>query len=112
VPITFAFVDDDTIVTAVDHKPKTTAKLQRLENIRSDPRVTLLIDHYDDDWSRLWWVRIRGDADVLDTPPVVLIEPLRRKYEQYETVTPAGPLIVVTVTDVRQWTASGDYERD
>src|SRR5205823_4279080 len=56
VPCAFAFVDDDTIVTAVDHKPKRTVRLQRLENIRKNSGVTVLIDHYDDDWSTLWWV--------------------------------------------------------
>ena len=60
VPITFAVVDDDSIVTAVDHKPKRTTRLQRLENIRKNPSVTVLVDHYDDDWSTLWWVRARG----------------------------------------------------
>jgi PPOX class probable F420-dependent enzyme len=61
VPITFAFVGD-TIVTAVDHKPKRTTHLQRLENIRRNPHVTVLVDQYADDWNALWWVRIRGDA--------------------------------------------------
>jgi PPOX class probable F420-dependent enzyme len=109
VPITFALVDDATIVTAVDHKPKRTTKLQRLENIRSDPRVTILVDHYDHDWSRLWWVRVRGEAAVVDQPDPRLLAPLIEKYEQYQQVAPAGAVIVIAVKDVTTWSAVGDY---
>ena len=67
VPITFAF-DDQVIVTAIDHKKKSTIELKRLDNIRQFPEVTLLADHYDDqNWQRLWWVRIRGRAKVHQT---------------------------------------------
>ena len=66
VPIVFAIAGDD-IVTAVDHKPKSTRDLRRLSDIADDPRVALLVDHYDDaDWSRLWWVRADGIATVHD----------------------------------------------
>ena len=54
VPVTFA-VDGDMIYTAVDHKPKTTTRLRRLANIAANPQVTLLADHYADDWDQLWW---------------------------------------------------------
>jgi len=64
VPITFAF-DDQVVVTAIDHKKKSTTELKRLDNIRQFPEVTLLADHYNDqDWTHLWWVRIRGRAKV------------------------------------------------
>ncbi|GAA3437308.1 hypothetical protein GCM10018954_069220 [Kutzneria kofuensis] len=56
VPVTFA-VHDDTVVIAVDHKPKTTTNLRRLRNIRENGQVSLLVDHYDEDWRQLWWVR-------------------------------------------------------
>jgi PPOX class probable F420-dependent enzyme len=108
VPITFALVDERTIVTAVDHKPKRTARLQRLVNIRANPAATVLVDHYDDDWSLLWWVRARGEAHVVDTPPAALIDPLVAKYEQYQTQPPEGPAIVLSVTDLTGW-AAGDY---
>jgi PPOX class probable F420-dependent enzyme len=68
VPITFVLARS-TVVTAIDHKAKTTRSLQRLHNIDRDPRVTILIDHYDDDWASLWWVRLRGLARVLDDGP-------------------------------------------
>jgi PPOX class probable F420-dependent enzyme len=99
-------------VTVVDHKRKRTANLQRLDNIRAHPSVTLLVDEYDDDWSRLWWVRIRGDAEVIDEPSPQLVEPLIRKYQQYQTVVPTGAAVVIRVTGVRQWTARGDYGRE
>ncbi len=67
VPVTFA-LDGDRIYTAVDAKPKTTANLRRLRNIDADPRVTLLADHYEDDWDRLWWARADGRAAILGRP--------------------------------------------
>jgi PPOX class probable F420-dependent enzyme len=109
VPCTFAFGDDDTIVTAVDHKPKRTTRLQRLENIRTNPSVTLLADHYDDDWSALWWVRARGEAHVVNEPEAALLEALVAKYEQYRDRPPAGPAIVIRVTELVGWSAAGDY---
>jgi PPOX class probable F420-dependent enzyme len=110
VPCTFAFTDADTIVTAVDHKPKRTPQLQRLENIRTNPIVTVLADHYDDDWSTLWWVRARGEARVVEHPEPALIEPLVDKYEQYRERTPTGPAILIRVTDLTGWSAgAGDY---
>src|SRR5690606_37163913 len=56
VPCCFA-VDDDTVWSAVDAKPKSTLALRRLENVRANPAASLLVDHYEDDWTRLWWVR-------------------------------------------------------
>ncbi len=107
VPCTFVLVDDDTIVTAVDHKPKRTARLQRLENIRTNPSVTVLVDHYDDDWSTLWWVRARGDAHVVDQLEPPLVEALVAKYGQYDDHRPDGPAIVIRVTELTGWSAGG-----
>jgi PPOX class probable F420-dependent enzyme len=59
VPVTFA-LDGDRIYTVVDAKPKATMNLRRLRNIRADPRVAVLADHYEDDWSRLWWAGPTG----------------------------------------------------
>jgi PPOX class probable F420-dependent enzyme len=107
VPITFAFVDEATIVTAVDHKPKLTTRLQRLENIRLHPRVTVLVDHYEKDWTALWWVRLRGDASVVETPSDSLLAPLIAKYEQYVEIRPEGAAIVIEVNEVTGWSARG-----
>jgi PPOX class probable F420-dependent enzyme len=106
VPITFA-VDGDTVFTVVDAKPKRTRRLQRLDNLRSQPRCSVLVDHYDDDWSQLWWVRADGVAAVIDAPGpahggLVL---LADRYPAYGAAPPTGPLIVVTVTRWSGWSA-------
>src|SRR5688500_19241557 len=63
----FALVDD-TVYSAVDAKPKRSRRLQRLVNLRAHPRCALLVDHYEDDWRRLWWVRADGHGEVVDEP--------------------------------------------
>jgi PPOX class probable F420-dependent enzyme len=107
VPVTFALLDDDRVVTAVDAKPKTTPRLQRLANIETESRVALLVDHYDDDWQQLWWVRLDGSARVVREEPERgrMIEPLLMKYGQYADAQPTGPVVVVDVSDVRYWSA-------
>ncbi len=66
VPIAFA-VAGDTIYSAVDAKPKRTRALRRLANVRENPAVSLLVDHWDEeDWAALWWVRADGRGRVLD----------------------------------------------
>jgi PPOX class probable F420-dependent enzyme len=108
VPVTFALVGTDTVVTAVDRKPKRTTRLRRLDNIRADPDVTLLADHYDDDWSALWWVRVRGRArvvaggDEFDRAIFALVA----RYPQYREVAIPGPAIVIDVTGWLGWAAS------
>ncbi|GAA5083092.1 PPOX class probable F420-dependent enzyme [Thermocatellispora tengchongensis] len=102
VPVTFA-MRGETVYVAVDHKPKTTATgLRRLANIRENPRVCLLTDHYDDDWSALWWVRADGRAEVVPREPAAL-EALAAKYPQYRERTPEGPVIVVQVEHWSGW---------
>lgn len=80
------------VVSAVDDKPKTTRRLQRLENIRRDPRVTLLVDEYDEDWSNLWWVRADGQARVVESGSELAapVAWLCDKYEQYRDTPPRG----------------------
>jgi PPOX class probable F420-dependent enzyme len=112
VPITFALLARRQIVTAVDHKPKRTAALQRLANIAANPDVCVLVDHYEDDWGRLWWVRADGRARVLgtaDDEPEVrerALAALASKYREYRERAPAGALIVVDVTRFSGWTAT------
>jgi PPOX class probable F420-dependent enzyme len=66
VPVVFA-VSGDIVYTAVDAKPKRTTALRRLANVRENPALVLLVDHYDDaDWGALWWVRAEGRGRVLD----------------------------------------------
>jgi PPOX class probable F420-dependent enzyme len=101
VPICFA-LDGDTLYTAVDAKPKSTRALRRLADIEADPRVEVVIDHYEDDWSRLWWVRLSGRAHVVGHHARGL-ELLCAKYPQYANDPPAGPFVVVEVDSRREW---------
>lgn len=103
VPVTFA-ARDNTIVIAVDHKPKTTRDLKRLRNIQANNRVSLLVDHYDEDWSALWWIRADGTARITGTTAAVawLIE----KYPQYQENPPEGPFILIDVTHQTPWSPS------
>lgn len=106
VPICFA-LDGDTVYTAVDEKPKRSRDLQRLRNIRAHPRVALLVDEWDEDWSRLWWVRLRGDARILEGGPErgQALELLVAKYEQYRAQPPQGAVIAIDVDEWREWSA-------
>jgi PPOX class probable F420-dependent enzyme len=108
VPITYA-LDGERIVTAVDHKPKTTTHLKRLDNIDSNPEVSVLVDEYDDDqWDRLWWVRLRGLATVVDKGDLFdgAIDALVAKYPQYRTTSPSGPVISIELVRWQWWSAT------
>jgi PPOX class probable F420-dependent enzyme len=107
VPICFAWTRDDRLVTAVDHKPKRTTALTRLEHVRANPAVSVLVHHYEENWDALWWVRVDGVAVVVDdtTSQPGLLEPLIVKYSAYAEQPPAGPAIVVTVERWRGWSA-------
>ena len=106
VPIVFA-VDGDTLFSAVDRKPKRSRTLRRIENARVRPDVTILVDHYDEDWSRLWWLRLRGRARVLDEGDERdhALALLAEKYPQYRAEPPDGPVLAVDVTEIRDWEA-------
>ena len=105
VPISFA-VDGDRIYSAVDHKPKRTERLRRLANIAANPRVSVLVDHYEGDWSKLWWARADGVAQVA-APGVDqharAVELLGARYEQYRERRPAGPAIMISVSRWSGW---------
>lgn len=107
VPVVFA-LDGDRIVTAVDHKPKRTTRLQRLSNIRANPDVSLLADHYDEDWDRLWWVRADGQASIIESgrEHAEAIDRLVDRYDQYRSFRPDGPVVVVDVSRWSGWEAS------
>lgn len=107
VPVCFAF-DGDDIVSAVDDKPKSTRDLARLENVRTQPRASLLVDHYEDDWTKLWWVRVDTSAHVGDDPVRAErgIRALVDKYPQYRELRPGGRLLILTPLRWRSWSAS------
>src|SRR4051794_4018083 len=104
VPIVFA-VAGDTIYTAVDAKPKRHTRLRRLANIAGEPRVSVLVDHYDEDWSLLWWTRADGDARVLDASAPARAA-LRAKYPQYLADPPGGPFVEIQVRRWSSWSAT------
>ena len=106
VPVCFATLPDGRLVSAVDHKPKRTVALRRLEHVRGNPAVSLLVQHYEDDWEALWWVRVDGQAQVVDEPGREgLLEALVAKYAAYVTRPPAGPAIVIRVERLTGWSA-------
>jgi len=109
VPIVFA-LDGDTLYSAVDRKRKRSSKLRRIENARARPDVTILVDHYDEDWSGLWWIRLRGRARVLDDGDERehALALLAEKYPQYQAQPPEGPVLAVDVSEIRQWSAQGE----
>lgn len=110
VPITFA-ISNEAVVTAVDAKPKRTTNLQRLQNLRVNPAVSIIVDHYADDWSGLWWIRIDGLAKVLNrdlesndvAARTAATGALVAKYPQYQVTPPDGPVIIVEPTRWTMW---------
>lgn len=106
VPVVFA-MHGDTVYTAVDGKPKSTTALRRLANIAANPNVSLLVDHYDDDWTQLWWVRADGTASIHHDDAVASSgrDLLSAKYAQYQTVSLSGPVIAVQPTRWSDWAA-------
>jgi PPOX class probable F420-dependent enzyme len=107
VPCCFALAGE-TVYSAVDGKPKRSPALQRLANVAVHPDTTLLVDHYDEDWSRLWWVRARGRGRVVTDAgeAVQAVALLAGKYAQYREQPPAGPVLAVDITEWRAWQAS------
>lgn len=98
----------DRVVTAVDAKPKSTRRLRRLANVRATGRASLLADHYEDDWSQLWWVRADGPARVVGTDEqegAEAVAALVARHRQYRLSSPAGPVLVVDVARWVGWSA-------
>ena len=108
VPIVFEVIGDR-VVSLIDPKPKRTPELARLRHIARDPRVALLVDHYEDDWELLWWARAEGVARVVGEGPErdEAMGRLRSKYPQYETLDdPFGDAVIVQVARWSGWSAS------
>jgi PPOX class probable F420-dependent enzyme len=108
VPITFALLGDDRLVSIVDQKPKSTTRLRRLDNIRANPEVTVLVDHYEDDWERLWWVRMRGRASAVAEGDLFeeALAALVARYPQYVDAPPPGPVVSVSIEEWTGWRAA------
>lgn len=107
VPITFAVVRGK-VAHMVDHKPKTTLRLQRLANVAANPMVSFMIDDYDTDWEKLWWVRVDGPARVVTEGPDwdEARAALLSKYLPYRATPPTGPAMLIEMETVSGWAAS------
>jgi PPOX class probable F420-dependent enzyme len=107
VPIVFA-LDGETLYFAVDAKPKKTTRLARLKNIATNPAVSVLVDHYEDDWTRLWWVRVDGTAHVVtdDAEAQRAIGLLASRYEQHAAQRPGGPVVAIHIDRLTGWTGN------
>jgi PPOX class probable F420-dependent enzyme len=105
VPIAFAVVGE-TIYSAVDAKPKRSRALRRLANVRENPAVSLLVDHWDeDDWERLWWVRADGEGRVLDPGDAEAARAVALLRERYPRQRGAGEVLAVDVVRWSGWAA-------
>jgi PPOX class probable F420-dependent enzyme len=89
-PVTFA-VHDGAVWSAIDQKPKRPGEPARVRRLRRRPEAALLVDRYDEDWSRLEWVELRGSVSVEPLGPA--LEALVDKYPQYVEQRPQGPLL-------------------
>lgn len=107
VPVCFVLLGD-VVYHAVDEKPKRHRRLRRLENIQATGRACLLIDEYDEDWSKLWWVRLDGHGRLVDDPAeeAAARTALAAKYPQYVERPPGGPVVAVAVTRWSAWSAA------
>src|SRR5438105_10158648 len=104
VPITFA-LEGETLYFSVDSKPKRTTDLQRLRNISANPAVSVLFDHYEEDWSKLWWVRVDGSARILGDEAEArrAMDLLVGRYEQYRHARPGGPVVAISIERMTGW---------
>ena len=111
VPVVFALVDE-VVYTAVDAKPKSTTALRRLANIAANPAVSVLVDHYADNWTQLWWVRADGTAQVAGAADHDLaVRSLTERYPQYVSEPPPGPVLAIHVATWTGWQAVAESDR-
>ena len=107
VPVAFA-VAGETIYSAVDGKPKRTRALRRLANVRANPAVSLLVDHWDEEhWERLWWARADGEGRVLDPSETEAARATRLLRGRYPRQREAGEVLAVDVGRWSGWSAAG-----
>ena len=114
-PVTFAVVGDSVWSAIDDEKPKRTPEPARLAHLRRRPEAALLVDVYDDDWSRLAWVQLLGRVEIVDVSRNARVGPdaaaalaaLAAKYPQYAERTPPGPLIRLAVERAIHWRSRG-----
>ncbi len=93
------------VYSAVDAKPKSTPDLKRLRNLRANAVASLLVGHYGEDWSTLWWVRVDGSGRVIDDGEErkSAFDLLAAKYRQYQETPPPGPFLAIDIERWRTW---------
>ncbi|HEV3484757.1 MAG TPA: hypothetical protein VG106_05075, partial [Vicinamibacterales bacterium] len=101
-PVVFAVVGEE-IVSPIDHKPKTGEVMRRVRNLEVDDRITLLIDHWDEDWTRLLWLMVRGRATLDTDPPDDLMRLLNARYPQYAPDERHDALIRIRAERLSWW---------
>lgn len=112
VPFVFALAGEGTdrvAYWAVDDKPKRSADLKRIRNLERNPAVEFVVDGYDEQWERLWWVRCSGRARVVDSEIERrdALDALQDKYPQYTAAPPRGPVVAIDVETILGWEATG-----
>jgi len=106
VPCTFVVDGGGRVAIGIDNKPKSSPSgLRRLRNIAANPRVSMIVDHYADDWTQLWWARADGIGAIEESGPehIVCWDLLRGKYPQYAGQSLDGPVIVVVIESWTGW---------
>lgn len=111
VPFVFVLVGEGSDLRAfwaVDRKPKRGPRLKRIENLAANPALEFVVDDYDEDWDRLWWVRVSGTARVVasEAERAEAIAALQKKYPRYVVAPPTGPVIAVDVLRITGWEAT------
>jgi PPOX class probable F420-dependent enzyme len=101
-PVTFAVWEGE-VWSAIDQKPKRAGEPARVRRLRRRPEAALLVDRYDDDWSRLAWLELRGPVSVEPLGPA--LEALIAKYPQYSEARPQGPLLRLAPERFASWQA-------
>ena len=106
VPVVFAVVGDRIVIPVDTVKPKSSTRLQRLANLGLDDRCALLVDHYDDDWSQLWWVRVSGRGREV-APSDEIVGALAARFPAYATVGSVVTVIEIEPASIAGWAATG-----
>jgi len=102
--------DGQAIYSVLDAKPKTTPlrQLRRVKNILANPQVSLVVDHYEENWDKLQYILVSGDAELLESDEkwVVAIAMLREKYPQYQAMDlDQSPVIKITPVRYSPWSS-------
>ena len=103
VPVVFVVIGDE-IVSPIDHKPKSGRRLHRVRNLERDGRITLLVDHWDEDWTRLAWVMVRAKATVVAEATPEVATALNARYSQYAPDEQHDAYIRMRPTGLTWWT--------